>query len=77
MQQEFSSQIVPPLLIEGSDGDLGLESKLTELSLYDFSVECSSTGKEVAVIFEKYPLLPGAILVDDGNMLGCFPVSNY
>ena len=70
VQQEFSSQIVPPLLIEGSDGDLGLESKLTELSLYDFSVECSSTGKEVAVIFEKYPLLPGAILVDDGKYAG-------
>lgn len=70
MQQEFSSRISPPLLIEGSDGDLGLESKLSELPLYDFSVEISSTGKEVAEVFEKYPLLPGAILIDDGRYAG-------
>ena len=70
MQQEFSSQILPPLLIEGSNGDLGLESKLLELPLYEFSVESSFTGKEVAQMFEKYPLLPGAILVDEGRYAG-------
>ncbi len=70
MQQEFSSQISPPLLIEGSNSDLGLESKLLELPLYEFSVESSSTGKEVAEVFEKYPLLPGAILVDEGRYAG-------
>ena len=70
MQQEYSSQFSPPLLIEGSDGDLGLESKLLELPLYDFSIEISFTGKDVAEVFEKYPLLPGAILVDNGNYAG-------
>jgi signal transduction histidine kinase len=70
VQQEFSSRISPPLLIEGSDGDLGLESKLVELPLYQFSVEISCTGKEVAEVFEKYPLLPGAILFDEGRYAG-------
>lgn len=70
MQQEFSSQISPPLLIEGSNDDLGLESKLLELPLYEFSVEMNFTGKEIAKVFEKYPLLPGAILLDKGNYAG-------
>ncbi len=70
MSQEFSSQISSPLLIEGSNGDLGLESKLLELPLYEFSVEMNFTGKEVAEVFEKYPLLPGAILLDKGKYVG-------
>ncbi len=70
VQQEFSSEISPPFLIEGSNYDLSLESKLLELSLYDFSVEMSFTGKEVAEVFEKYPLLPGVILVDKGKYVG-------
>ncbi|MBE9213200.1 sensor histidine kinase [Plectonema cf. radiosum LEGE 06105] len=70
MQQEFSSQISPPLLIEGSNDDLGLESKLLELPLYEFSVEMNFTGKEVAEVFEKYPLLPGAILLNKGKYAG-------
>ncbi|MEM6399589.1 MAG: sensor histidine kinase, partial [Cyanobacteria bacterium P01_D01_bin.116] len=70
MQQEFSSRISPPLLIEGSNGDLGLESKLLELQLYEFSVEICFTGKELAQVFEQYPLLPGAILVDKGKYVG-------
>jgi len=70
VQQEFSSQISPPLLIEGSNDDLGLESKLLELPLYEFSVEMNFTGKQIAKVFEKYPLLPGAILLDKGNYAG-------
>lgn len=70
MQQEFSQRISPPLLIEGSNSDLGLESKLLELPLYEFSIDISFTGKEVAEMFKKYPLLPGAILVDKGRYAG-------
>ena len=70
MPQKVSSQILQPLLIEGSNSDLGLESKLLELPLYEFSVETSFTGKELAEVFEKYPLLPGAILVDKGKYTG-------
>lgn len=70
MEQEFNSQISPPLLSEGSDRDLGIESTLQELPLYNFGVEISCTGTEVAEYFEKYPLLPGAILLDRGKFIG-------
>ncbi|MBV6624345.1 MAG: sensor histidine kinase [Rivularia sp. (in: Bacteria)] len=70
MPQQFSSQISPPLLIERSNSDLSLDSKLLELPLYEFSVEISFTGKELGQVFEKYPLLPGAILVDKGKYVG-------
>ena len=68
--QEFSSQISSPLLIERSNSDLSLDSKLLELPQYEFSVEISFTGKELGQVFEKYPLLPGAILVDKGKYVG-------
>ncbi|AFY54625.1 signal transduction histidine kinase [Rivularia sp. PCC 7116] len=70
MPQEFSSQISSPSLIERSNSDLSLDSKLLELPLYEFSVEISFTGKELGQVFEKYPLLPGAILVDEGKYVG-------
>ncbi|MDY6901351.1 MAG: ATP-binding protein [Cyanobacteriota bacterium] len=70
MPQEFSSQISSPLLIERSNSDLSLDSKLLELPLYEFSVEIRFTGKELGQVFEKYPLLPGAILVDEGRYVG-------
>ncbi|MEO0934442.1 MAG: sensor histidine kinase, partial [Cyanobacteria bacterium J06641_2] len=70
MPQEFSSQISSPLLIERSNSDLSLDSKLLELPQHEFSVEISFTGKELGQVFEKYPLLPGAILVDKGKYVG-------
>ncbi|MEO1430947.1 MAG: ATP-binding protein [Cyanobacteria bacterium J06633_8] len=70
MPQEFSSQISSPLLIERSNADLSLDSKLLELPLFEFSVEVSFTGKELGQVFEKYPLLPGAILLDEGKYVG-------
>ncbi|MBD2202900.1 sensor histidine kinase [Calothrix sp. FACHB-1219] len=70
MSQDSSSQISPPVLSQGSDRDLGLDSTLEELSMYDFQVEISCTAMEVAQIFEKYPLLPGAILREQGKYIG-------
>lgn len=76
MPQEFSSEISPPFLSVGSDRDLSLESTLQELPLYNFSVEVGTqqcyapTGVEVAKFFEKNPLLPGAILVEEGKYIG-------
>ncbi len=70
MEQEFSSQILPPILSEGSDRNLGIESTLQELPLYNFGVEISCTGTEIAEYFEKYPLLPGAILLEQGKFIG-------
>ncbi|MEM7553915.1 MAG: HAMP domain-containing sensor histidine kinase [Cyanobacteria bacterium P01_A01_bin.84] len=66
----IGSKIIPPFLSEGSDGDLSLESTLNELSLYNFSVETSCSITEVVEVFEKYPLLPGVIVVEQGNYVG-------
>ncbi len=70
MQQEFVSEINAPILIEGNRGDLSLDSTLQELSLYTFEVKTSCTGACVAQVFEKYPLVPGVILLEDGNYIG-------
>ncbi|WP_193196339.1 sensor histidine kinase [Nostoc sp. MG11] len=70
MSEEFSCKISPPFLSEGNDRDLGLESTLEELPMYNFQVEINCTGAEVANFFERYPLLPGAILVEQGKFTG-------
>ncbi|MDZ8188769.1 MAG: ATP-binding protein [Nostoc sp. ChiSLP02] len=71
MLEEFSCRpISPPFLSEGSDGNLGLDSTLQELPMYNFPVEVSCTGMEVAGFLEKYPLLPGVILVEEGKFVG-------
>lgn len=70
MSEEFSCQISPPFLSLGSDRDLDLDSTLQELSMYNFPVEINHTGMEVANFLEKYPLLPGVILVEQGRFFG-------
>ncbi|MCC5618385.1 sensor histidine kinase [Nostoc sp. CHAB 5836] len=70
MPEEFSCQILPPFLSVGSDRDLGLDSTLQELPMYDFSVEIKHTAMEVVSFLEKYPLLPGLILVEEGEFIG-------
>ncbi|MEM7727118.1 MAG: ATP-binding protein [Cyanobacteria bacterium P01_A01_bin.45] len=65
-----NSQIISPFLLEGNDGDLSLESRLSELSLYEFSIETNCSTTEVAEVFEKHPLLPGAIVVEQGKYVG-------
>lgn len=49
---------------------LSLESTLQELELHDFQVKSSCLGSEVAQVFEENPLLPGVILVEDGELVG-------
>ncbi len=70
MSEEFSCQISPPFLSEGSDRDLGLDSTLQELPMYNFPVEINCTGMEVANFLEKHPLLPGVILVEQEKFIG-------
>ncbi len=78
MPKELSLHISPPFLSEGNDGctnassirDLSLESTLQELPLYTFQVESSCTGVSLSKFFEKYPLLPGAILTEEGKYVG-------
>lgn len=62
--------VSPPHLSEGSDRDLTIESTLRELRLYSFQVPTDCLGIEVARVFEKYPRLPGAILVEHDKFAG-------
>lgn len=49
---------------------LSLESTLNELSVFNFQVESSYLGKEVARLFHTQPLLPGVVLTVKGEFLG-------
>ncbi|HEY9848389.1 MAG TPA: diguanylate cyclase [Leptolyngbyaceae cyanobacterium] len=53
-----------------ASSELSLHSTLKELSLYDFTLESSYTGKEVFQAFESNPLLPGVILIENNQFLG-------
>ena len=70
VQNKFDSRISGPVLSEGSDRDLYSGSTLADLPLYHFQVELSCPILTVAQIFDKYPLVPGVILVDNGQFVG-------
>ncbi|MDB9509901.1 ATP-binding protein [Kamptonema animale CS-326] len=59
-----------PSLSEVSNQDLSLESTLRDLPLYHFQVLSTCLGVTVTEIFEKYPLLPGVILTEEGEFVG-------
>lgn len=68
-EEDYHSQIPEPSLSVGSDRDLNLSSTLQQLPMYDFQVEMSCSGWEIAKYFDKYPLLPGVILLDRGKFV--------
>lgn len=70
MENKFDSRMSGPVLSEGSDRDLYSGSTLADLPLYDFQAELSCPVVSVARIFDKYPLVPGVILVDEGQFAG-------
>ncbi|MGL5063675.1 MAG: sensor histidine kinase [Microcoleus sp.] len=70
MVNTFNSKLLSPLLSDGSDRDLSLDSTLKDLPLYHFQVKSSCLGAAVAEIFEKHPLLPGAVLLKSGEFAG-------
>jgi two-component system NtrC family sensor kinase len=49
---------------------LGIDSTLQTLTLYDLKVESVELGKELTKAFTENPLLPGAILVEQGQLIG-------
>ncbi|MEW6492500.1 MAG: ATP-binding protein [Cyanobacteriota bacterium] len=59
-----------PVSVQSQAQTLHLESTLQDLSLYEFQVECSHPGKEVAHLFQVNPLLPGVILTEQGQFVG-------
>ncbi|HEY9646869.1 MAG TPA: hypothetical protein V6C88_10885 [Chroococcidiopsis sp.] len=64
------SDIPLPHLCEAGERLLHLESSLGDLSLYDFQVEATYSGQELARIFEEYPLLPGVVILRRGQLVG-------
>jgi signal transduction histidine kinase len=64
------SEISPPRLFEASTAALCLESTLSELSSYHFQVESDYPTHDITQIFEQNPLLPGVIVLKQGQFLG-------
>lgn len=59
-----------PAMLETSISELRLDSTLQELSLYNFQVEATDLGSEIAQMLEADPLLPGVILTDRSQFVG-------
>ena len=76
MIQEISPDILQASLPDGSNSDLGLDSTLKELPWYNFCMEIGEkehkvhTGGDLAKVLEKYPILPGVILLESGKYIG-------
>lgn len=60
---------IPYLPLPGME-NLSLDSTLQELLLYDFAIESTQPGKEVAKALEANPLVPGFIVLEKGQLLG-------
>lgn len=56
--------------LQANTQKLSLESTIEELTLYDFQIESSQLGIEVAQTFQVNPLLPGVILTEQGQFVG-------
>jgi signal transduction histidine kinase len=61
---------MPPTLLEGVHQALRVNSTLQELPLYDFRADLADFGTDVTQVFEQHPLLPGVILVNQGQFVG-------
>lgn len=53
-----------PYLWESQTPDLSLGSTLQDLPLYDFQAVSDCSGRDITRLFDKYPLVPGVILVE-------------
>ena len=70
MLHQSHKRLSSPVLSPGSARNLSLDSQIEELPMYNFALESSCTGEEVADYLEKYPQLPGVILLDEGIYYG-------
>ncbi|XGW00121.1 MAG: sensor histidine kinase [Leptolyngbya sp. BL-A-14] len=70
VSDEFCHHRTAPTLIESSLQTLHLEATLQELQRYSFQIELDCLGSELAQMFEQYPLLSGAVLVEQGQFKG-------
>ncbi len=68
-QSYFDLSILPSSRSANTES-LCLESTLAALKLYDFQIESSELGIEVAKAFERDALLPGVILTKNSQFIG-------
>ncbi len=59
-----------PVTTDRFAGKLHLDSTLADLTLFDFEIEVTCPGAELAKALSENPLLPGAILTDSGKFVG-------
>ncbi|MBF2027177.1 MAG: sensor histidine kinase [Oscillatoriales cyanobacterium C42_A2020_001] len=59
-----------PTVSGGSCQALHLESVLQDLPLHRFEISIHCLGTELAQVFERHTLLPGAVLVDQSRVVG-------
>ena len=69
-EQALKRESNQPFPSPGSSDFLNLESTLEELPLYDFAVEISCLGEEIARILQNEPSLPGVTLHERNNFVG-------
>jgi signal transduction histidine kinase len=68
---QFSKSDLPlPSILESNHQGLHLESSLADLALHWFQVDAATPGVEVAQVFDRYPLLPGVVLLEQKQFLG-------
>ncbi|MGQ4646114.1 hypothetical protein [Lyngbya aestuarii] len=70
IKELYTDSSISSVIPSSKNLDVGLESRLYKLPLYDFQVEYSCSGKEVAQKFQDNPLLPGVILTKKGTFSG-------
>lgn len=61
---------VAPVTPDRLVGQLTLDSTLADLTLFDFEIEVTCPGSDLAKALAENPLLPGAILTDSGKFVG-------
>ncbi len=59
-----------PILCEGNNQALHLESTLQDLPRYQFFIDLDCPGWKLAQVFEQNPFLPGAVLTNEGQFAG-------
>ena len=64
------THLQPPTRLELNSQELCLDSTLASLTLHKFQVEADHLCLEVAQVFERYPMLPGAVISDRQSFLG-------
>ena len=65
-----SLHLPSPEIAETNQRELHLESTLAELPLYSFEVNAEVVSSTVTALFDRHPLLPGIVLLEQGQFLG-------